>query len=43
MPLTLRITASGWSIELRQTSAPEPVTISVADIRQLLVATESDE
>ena len=42
-PLKLRITASGWSIELRQTSAPEPVTISVADIRQVLVATESDE
>ena len=42
-PLKLRITASGWSIQVRHRSAPEPITVNVADIRKVMAATEIDE
>ena len=42
-PLKLRITASGWSIQVRHRSAPEPITVDVADIRKVMAATEIDE
>jgi len=42
-PLKLRITATGWSILVRHRSAPEPVTVDVADIRKVMAATEVDE
>ena len=42
-PLKLRITASGWSIQVRHRSAPEPLTVDVADIRKVMAATEIDE
>ena len=42
-PLKLRITASGWSIQVRHRSAAEPVTVDVADIRKVMAATEVDE
>lgn len=42
-PLKLRITATGWSILVRHRSAPEPVTVDVADIRKVMAATEIDE
>ena len=42
-PLKLRITAAGWSLQVRHRSAPEPVTVDVADIRKVMAATELDE
>jgi len=42
-PLKLRITASGWSVQVRHRSAAEPVTVDVANIRKVMAATESDE
>ena len=42
-PLKLRITASGWTVQVRHRSAAEPVTVDVADIRKVIAATEIDE
>lgn len=42
-PVKLRITATGWSVEVRHRSTPEPVTVNVADIRKVIAATESTE
>lgn len=42
-PLKLRITASGWAVQVRHRSAAEPVTVNVADIRKVIAATEIDE
>jgi hypothetical protein len=42
-PLKLRITASGWNIQVRHRSAAEPVTVDVADIRKVMAVTEIDE
>lgn len=42
-PLKLRITASGWSIEVRHRSATESVTVNVAEIEKVMAASESDE
>lgn len=42
-PQKLRITASGWSVEVRHSSAAEPVSVNVADIQKVMLATESNE
>jgi predicted DNA-binding transcriptional regulator YafY len=42
-PLKLRITASGWSLQVRHRSAPDPLTVDVADIRKVMAANEIDE
>ncbi len=42
-PVKLRITAAGWSVQVRHASAAEPVTIDVADIRKVAAAGERDD
>ena len=42
-PEKLRITAGGWSVQVRHQSAAAPVTIDVADIRKVAAASERDD
>jgi predicted DNA-binding transcriptional regulator YafY len=42
-PVKLRITAGGWSAQVRHASTAGPVTIDVADIRKVAVASERDD
>ncbi len=42
-PVKLRITAAGWGVQVRHPSAAGPVTIDVADIRKVAVASERDD
>ena len=42
-PEKLRITAGGWSVQVRHPSAAGPVTIDVADIRKVAAASERDD
>ena len=42
-PVKLRITAGGWSVQVRHASASEPVTIDVAEIRKVADASERDD
>jgi hypothetical protein len=42
-PEKLRITAGGWSVQVRHPAATGPVTIDVADIRKVAAASERDD
>ena len=42
-PEKLRITAGGWSVQVRHPSAAGPVTIDVADIRKVAATSERDD
>jgi hypothetical protein len=42
-PVRLRITAAGWSVQVRHPAAAEPVTVDVADIRKVAAASERDD
>jgi len=42
-PEKLRITAGGWSVQVRHPSAAAPVTIDVADIRKVAASSERDD
>ena len=42
-PVKLRITAAGWSVQVSHPSAAGSVTIDVADIRKVAVASERDD
>jgi predicted DNA-binding transcriptional regulator YafY len=42
-PLKLRITATGWSADIRRRSGGEVVTVDIADIAKVMAASEDDE
>lgn len=42
-PLKLRITATGWSADIRRRAGGEVVTVDVADISKVMAASEDDE
>lgn len=42
-PLKLRITATGWSTDIRRRSGGEVVTVNIADIAKVMAASEDDE